>query len=70
MGHSTIDIPTRFLMPAAKVAFIEWIASIPCTTHVKRHLLATWKRSTGIDLYAEDYMDALNTDTGGLHHAP
>lgn len=70
MGHSTLDIPTALLMPAAKDDFLDWIRSLPVTATVKRYLLATWTRKTNTRLYYDDYLAALGTTNIGFHHAP
>ena len=70
MGHSTIDIPVKYLMPAAKEDFIRWVYDLPCTLSVKRYLLATWKRSTNVHLYTIDYSIALVPDNLVPPHAP
>ena len=60
MGLSTFDIPTAFLYPNQRIAFLNWIAAIPTNESAKRALLSTWSRATSSTLTAADYNRALN----------
>ena len=69
MGLSTFDIPTEFLYPEKRQAFLNWLASIPTPRSAKRKILQTWSVATGYKLNAAEYLLALSSPPGRLHHA-
>lgn len=58
LGNSIKDIPLRFRTADQKEGFILWLSEIPILDPVKRSLIKTWSRFTGVSFTANDYLQA------------